>query len=180
MMLQENALGARVRPIAEKISIVRRRSQNNENDFAWGNGLQVKLENHPGGQNMLHNLDDTTGDSKFIPLGSLEQESLKVLRGISIERPEIETGRIVFNFRLKTDDTLKLLTMDQVGQMLQVSKSFLIRLVKGKKIRSYKFGRLRRFLLTDVVDYLSLSEDQVPVKKKIKGNGNGLISKLDR
>ena len=73
---------------------------------------------------MLHNLDDTTGDSKFIPLGSLEQESLKVLRGISIERPEIETGRIVFNFRLKTDDSLKLLTMDQVGRCFRSVKVF--------------------------------------------------------
>jgi len=179
MMVQENALGSRVRPIAEKISIVRRRLQNNENDFGWGNGLQVKLEDPPGAKDMLLNLDGMTGDSKFIPLESLEQEPLKVLRGISIERPVIEAGRIVFNFRLKTDDTLKLLTMDQVGQMLQVSKSFLIRLVKEKKIRSYKFGRLRRFLLTDVIDYLSFSEDQVPMKKKIKRHGNGLISKLD-
>jgi excisionase family DNA binding protein len=72
-----------------------------------------------------------------------------------------------------------LLTMEQVGQMLQVSKSFLLRLVRGKRIRSYKFGRLRRFLLTDVIDYLSSSEDQVPMKQKIKRNGPGLISKLD-
>ena len=53
--------------------------------------------------------------------------------------------------------------------MLQISKSFLIRLVKGKKIKSYKFGRLRRFLLTDVIEYLSFSEDQVPGKKRSKG-----------
>jgi len=179
MMVQENALGARVRPIAEKISIVRRRLQNNETDFGWGSGLQVKLEDPPGAKDMLLNLDVTPGDSKYIPLDSLEQEPLKVLRGISIERPVIEDGRIVFNFRLKTDDTLKLLTMEQVSQMLQVSKSFLLRLVRGKRIRSYKFGRLRRFLLTDVIDYLSSSEDQVPMKQKIKRHGPGLISKLD-
>lgn len=129
---------------------------------------------------MALNLDLAPGDSKFIPLEALEQEPLKVLRGIGVERPVIEDGRIVFNFRLKTDDTLKMLTVSQVGQMLQISKSFLIRLVKAKKIRSYKFGRLRRFLLTDVIDYLSFSEDQVVSPKKNKPNGKGFFPRLDR
>jgi excisionase family DNA binding protein len=102
-----------------------------------------------------------------------------VLRGIGVERPVIEDGRIVFNFRLKTDDTLKMLTVSQVSQMLQISKSFLIRLVKAKKIKSYKFGRLRRFLLTDVIDYLSFSEDQVVSPKKNQPNGKGFFPRLD-
>jgi excisionase family DNA binding protein len=32
-------------------------------------------------------------------------------------------------------------------------------LVKSRKIRSYKIGRLRRFLLEDILDYLSKSEE---------------------
>ncbi len=43
--------------------------------------------------------------------------------------------------------------------MLQISNSLLMNLVKSKKIRSYKVGRLRRFLLQDVLDYLSRSEE---------------------
>jgi|APFre7841882630_1041343.scaffolds.fasta_scaffold10040_3 excisionase family DNA binding protein len=179
MMVQENTLGSRVRSAAEKISIVKRRLQNNDPDIGWGKGLQLKLEDRAGVKDMVLNLDLAPGDSKFIPLEALEQEPLKVLRGIGVERPVIEEGRIVFNFRLKTDDTLKMLTMSQVGQMLQISKSFLLRLVKAKKIKSYKFGRLRRFLLTDVIDYLSFSEDQVVVSKKNKPNGKGYISRLD-
>jgi len=128
---------------------------------------------------MALNLDLAPGDSKFIPLEALEQEPLKVLRGIGVERPVIEDGRIVFNFRLKTDDTLKMLTVSQVSQMLQISKSFLLRLVKARGIKSYKFGRLRRFLLTDVIDYLSFSEDQGVVPKKNKLNGKAFISRLD-
>ena len=178
MMVQENTLG-RIRPGAEKISIVKRRLQNNDPDDGWGKGLQVKLEDRAGVKSMALNLDLAPGDSKFIPLEDLEQEPLKILRGIGVERPVIEDGRIVFNFRLKTDETLKMLTMSQVGQMLQISKSFLVRLVKAKKIKSYKFGRLRRFLLTDVIDYLSFSEDQVVVSKKNKPNGKGYISRLD-
>jgi excisionase family DNA binding protein len=179
MMLQENTLGSRVRPGAEKISIVKRRLQNNDPNGGWGKGLQVNLEDRPGVKDMTLNLDLAPGDSKCIPLEALEEEPLKVLRGIVVERPVIEAGRIVFNFRLKTDETLKMLTVSQVGQMLQISRSFLIRLVKTKKIKSYKFGRLRRFLLTDVIDYLSFSEDPVVLPKMTKPNGKGYISRLD-
>ena len=178
MMVQENTLG-RIRPGAEKISIVKRRLQNNDPDDGWGKGLQVKLEDRAGVKSMALNLDLAPGDSKFIPLEDLEQEPLKILRGIGVERPVIEDGRIVFNFRLKTDETLKMLTVTQVGQMLQISRSFLIRLVKAKKLKSYKFGRLRRFLLTDVIDYLSFSEDPIVLPKKNKPNGKGYISRLD-
>ncbi len=179
MMVEENTLGSRVRSGAEKISIVKRRLQNNDPDAAWGKGLQIRLEDRSGGKNMALNLDLAPEDSKFIPLEALEQEPLRVLRGISVERPVIEDGRVVFNFRLKTDETLKMLTVSQVGQMLQISRSFLIRLVKAKKIKSYKFGRLRRFLLTDVIDYLSFSEDPVVLPKKIKPNGKGYIPRID-
>ena len=128
---------------------------------------------------MALNLDLAPEDSKFIPLEDLEQEPSKVLRGIGVERPVIEDGRIVFNFRLKTDETLKMLTVSQVAQMLQISKSFLIRLVKDKKIKSYKFGRLRRFLLTDVIDYLTRSEETFVMSTKIKPNGKGFFPRLD-
>ena len=179
MMGQENTLGSRKTASSEKISIVRRRLQNNDPDVGWGKGLQIKLEDRAGVKDMALNLDIAPGDSKFIPLENLGQEPLKVLQGIGVERPVIENGKIVFNFRLKTDDTLKMLTMTQVGQMLQISKSFLVRLVKAKKIRSYKFGRLRRFLLTDVIDYMSFSQDQGLSSNKIKLNGKGYISRLD-
>lgn len=179
MMVQENALGATLSPFMEKISIVKRRQLNNENDFRWAKGLPAKPEDPSGDVEMVLNQDLTPGDTRFIPLESLERESSKVLRGLSIDHPMIEQGRIVFTFRLKTDETLKLLTMDQVTQMLQISRSFLIRQVRNKRIKSYKFGRLRRFLLNDVIEYLSISEDHGAVKTKIKRNGNGLISKLD-
>jgi excisionase family DNA binding protein len=179
MMVQENTLGATLSPFMEKISIVKRRQLNNENDFRWAKGLPVKPEDPTGDIEMVLNQDLTPGDPKFIPLDSLERETSKILRGLSIDRPTLEQGRIVFTFRLKTDETVKLLTMEQVTQMLQISRSFLIRQVRNKTIRSYKFGRLRRFLLNDVIEYLSSSQDQGDVRTKTKRNGNGLISKLD-
>ena len=54
-----------------------------------------------------------------------------------------------------------MLTSQHVCQMLQISKSLLMNLVKAGKIRSYKIGKLRRFLLEDILDYLSKSEDIV-------------------
>jgi excisionase family DNA binding protein len=43
--------------------------------------------------------------------------------------------------------------------MLQVSRSFLQKLVHGNKIKSYKLGRMRRFLLEDILEYLSSEVD---------------------
>jgi excisionase family DNA binding protein len=42
--------------------------------------------------------------------------------------------------------------------MLQISRSFLRKLVKNGTIKSYKIGKLRRFLLEDILDYLSQGE----------------------
>ena len=66
---------------------------------------------------------------------------------------------IIFNFHLNTSDSVRLLKMDQVCEMLQVSRSFLSNLVKNKKIKSYKMGGLRRFSFDDVMTFLEESED---------------------
>ena len=39
--------------------------------------------------------------------------------------------------------------------MLQISRSFLQKLINEKKLNSYKLGRMRRFLLEDILEYLS-------------------------
>lgn len=103
-------------------------------------------------------LNFSPGESKFIPLADPEKGTVKILSGIAIDQPTFEEGRVTFNFRLKTDETLKMLKPDQVCQMLQISRTFLAQLVRKKSIRSYKFGRLRRFLLADVIDYLTRNE----------------------
>lgn len=42
--------------------------------------------------------------------------------------------------------------------MLQISRSFLTKLIKAGQMKSYKLGRLRRFLLEDILEYLSQGE----------------------
>ncbi|MEI7637345.1 MAG: helix-turn-helix domain-containing protein [Syntrophus sp. (in: bacteria)] len=83
---------------------------------------------------------------------------------VSLDMRQRPDGQIVFNFQFKKADTVKMLTSQHVCLMLQISKSFLMNLVKTGKIRSYKIGRLRRFLLEDILDYLSKSEDIINPK----------------
>jgi len=64
-------------------------------------------------------------------------------------------GRMSLNFYFEKEHVLKLLKPTHVCQMLQVSKSYLRKLVKTRRIRSYKMGRLRRFSLDDVLEYLT-------------------------
>jgi excisionase family DNA binding protein len=44
--------------------------------------------------------------------------------------------------------------------MLQVSSGFLMKLVKGKKLKSYKLSRLRRFSLEDILNYLTENNEE--------------------
>ena len=85
----------------------------------------------------------------------LEGES----RGVSLDVQKDLEGRIVFKFQFKKADTVKMLKTKHVCQMLQVSESLLVKLIRAKEIRSYKIGRLRRFLLEDILDYFSKSEE---------------------
>jgi excisionase family DNA binding protein len=64
-------------------------------------------------------------------------------------------GQLAVNFRFNDSLLLRMLAPNQVCQMLQVSRSFLQKLIHEKKINSYKLGRMRRFLLEDILEYLS-------------------------
>ena len=79
--------------------------------------------------------------------------------GVSLDIQKHTEGQIIFNFQFKKVDIVRMLKAKHVCQMLQISNSMLMSLVKSRKIRSYKIGRLRRFLLQDVLDYLSRSEE---------------------
>jgi excisionase family DNA binding protein len=79
--------------------------------------------------------------------------------GVSLDIQRHTEGQIIFNFQFKKVDIVRMLKAKHVCQMLQISNGLLMSLVKAKKIRSYKVGRLRRFLLQDILDYLSRSEE---------------------
>jgi excisionase family DNA binding protein len=66
-----------------------------------------------------------------------------------------QDGQLAITFRFNDSLMLRMLSPTQVCQMLQVSRSFLQKLVHENKIKSYKLGRMRRFLLEDILEYLS-------------------------
>jgi excisionase family DNA binding protein len=75
--------------------------------------------------------------------------------GVKMSMEQTTDGKTAFNFHFKPVYTTRMLNAQDVAVMLQVSKSMLYRLVKEKELKSYKVGKLRRFLLEDVVEYLS-------------------------
>ena len=82
-----------------------------------------------------------------------------------------ETKKIVFNFHFKTVPAVTMLSTADVSRMLSVSPSFLRRLVRSGMMKSYKLGRLRRFLLDDVFEYMSRTVWTVANKSVMTGRG---------
>jgi len=75
-------------------------------------------------------------------------------------------GRLSLNYRFNDSLLLRMLAPNQVCQMLQVSRSFLQKLVHENRIKSYKLGRMRRFLLEDILEYLSNDTEFAPFNGK--------------
>ncbi len=77
---------------------------------------------------------------------------------LSLDIQQHNNGQIISKFDFKKDKAVKLPKTKHVCQMLQISTSLLRKLVKEEKIKSYKLGRLRRFSLEDIIEYLTENE----------------------
>ena len=73
---------------------------------------------------------------------------------VTLEEAEAKQGLMVFNFRMAPFHGGRMLKSRDVCGMLKISMSSLARLVKAHEIESYRIGRLRRFLLEDILHYL--------------------------
>lgn len=177
--------------LMEKICIVRRRIQNPvlpeqlsfcvdsdkkrasdvadlHSSFSDGNGKQhaSPFRNAIRDNDHVIRIQLTPDQCKVVQSnGCLDRFLGQILGDVDLELERYEDGQIVFNFHLKHVYRTDMLDSKKVCQMLQVSRSFLAKLIKDERIRSYKFGRLRRFLLEDIIEYLSHSE----VLQNIKG-----------
>lgn len=76
---------------------------------------------------------------------------------VTLEEAEAKQGLVVFNFCMAPFHNGQMLKSRDVCGMLKISKSSLARLVKTHEIDSYRIGRLRRFLLDDIIHYLGCS-----------------------
>jgi len=67
---------------------------------------------------------------------------------------------IVIKIEFESIPPVRLLKMDEVCGMLRISRTSLNRIVRQGMLTSYKFGRLRRIMLADILSYL---EDHLAV-----------------
>lgn len=77
---------------------------------------------------------------------------------VDLETEKANEGLVIFNFRIAPFHGGRMLSPRDVCGMLKISRSSLTRLVRSHEVDSYKIGRLRRFLLEDVLHYLGRNE----------------------
>lgn len=150
----------------EKICIVKRRN-NISNGLSQGRAfMPVNNREVYGGTD--YEFKNLTNDGNYRLSFNLTPEQSGLIRSNEYIKSTIdgeaksfvlnmkkEEDQTFFNFHFGEADSMKLLKTKETCRMLQVSTSFLMKLVREKKIKSYKLGRLRRFAFQDVLDYLT-------------------------
>jgi excisionase family DNA binding protein len=152
----------------EKICIVKRRSnissgQRHDRTIVPVNNRDV----YDGADYEFTSPADEEGDKLSLNLTSKQSELMQSNEFLkSIDDHEAKSfvmntkkvdGQTVLSFNFGDAGSMKLLTTKDACAMLQISNSFLMKLVKEKRLKSYKLGRLRRFSFQDVLDYLTES-----------------------
>ncbi len=131
--------------------------------------VQNKISIHEGKQTSV---DELIGDKHEVLSFNLTPEQCELIQsskfiqylsggissGTAINVKQEENGQISLNFHFDRVNTLRMLKTEQVCEMLQISKSLLMKLIKTRKVKSYKLGRVRRFLLEDILEYLTRNE----------------------
>ena len=70
-----------------------------------------------------------------------------------------EDGQMVFNFYFKKTEPMRMLKPEQVRLMLQIGKHTLVHLVQSGSLKSYRIGSVRRFLFSDILNYIVRCEE---------------------
>ncbi len=131
-------------------------------DATAGDGEQAlsgqEVGNQPGGQVVRILL--TPEQCRIMNEGGgVETLFGRILGDASADIRSDGEGRIILNLHLKYTYGTRMLTSIAVMEMLQISRAMLSRLVKDGKVRSYKIGRLRRFMLEDILEYISRNNE---------------------
>lgn len=107
---------------------------------------------------------------------TLTQEQVKTIRSCSslqsVFSGELAGGLAELNYRSEPVTIkfefeplplapIRLLMSEEVEQMLRVSRAYLNTIVRDGKLKSYKVGRNRRYMLEDVLSYLEDSLNSI-------------------
>ncbi len=150
----------------EKICIVKRRSSISSGLRQSRAFIPVNDSDAYGGANYeFENIADEKTDNLSFNLTPEQSELMNSnehlntfadheTKSVVLNMKKVE-GQTFLNFNFGEAGSMKLLKTKETCSMLQVSVSFLMKLVREKKLKSYKLGRLRRFSFQDVLDYLT-------------------------
>lgn len=156
----------------EKICIVKRRNAisnelRKENTYALTNYRGIHSEENyvfeEPNENKNHDLSfNLTSEQSELIRSNHRIKSLinGEANSFVLNMQKEENGQAVFKFHFRESETIQLLKTKEVCHMLQVSSGFLMKLVKGRKLKSYKLGRLRRFSLEDILNYLTENNEK--------------------
>ena len=150
----------------EKICIVKRRSSISNRSKQNRTFMPVNNSEVYGGADYeLENIADDESDNLSLNLTPEQSELMRSNEHLNsfadydtksfVLNMKKVGGQTSLNFHFGDADSMKLLKTREACRMLQVSTSFLMKLVREKKLKSYKLGRLRRFSFQDVLNYLT-------------------------
>lgn len=163
----------------EKVCLVKRRQQSNQNNINYLNNDTpfdrdmplIGNKTFPDHHSPVNEYNDQAGHFMCITMTPEQSNMLqnsdyikKLLAG-SLTDPALDVqcnneGQIVLRFSV-SESCLRMIRCDQVCQMIGISRSFLNKLIHDKTIKSYKLGRLRRFLMEDIINYIISSEENI-------------------
>lgn len=104
--------------------------------------------------------------------GCLDRLFGGILERGDLDLERYEDGQVALNLHLKLVTGANMLSPKDVCRMLQISRSFLTKNVRDGLIKSYKIGKLRRFLLDDILDYLSRGKGFDKILAKVADGTN--------
>lgn len=64
-----------------------------------------------------------------------------------------------------------MLRFDQICQILKISRIFILKLIHYGRIKSYNIGRLRRWVVKNILEYLIMREDDGRTLKSTEDSG---------
>ncbi|HPL64531.1 MAG: helix-turn-helix domain-containing protein [Syntrophales bacterium] len=143
----------------EKICIVKRRKS--EEDFCQGGRGTADVPSKAHARDIFVPEEIKPGEDRIISVRFNTIREGTVSHGPLRAVPDASPGTsFVFNFHFKTvpADAARMLKPEEVRHMLQISSSRLSGLLRSGELRSFRIGRLRRFALADILNFLTRAD----------------------
>jgi excisionase family DNA binding protein len=130
------------------------------NKFAVNKAADSSLKPLPETSEKVVSLDLTSEQCDRLLSGNLEGYFAEgISYAMNLETKYHEDGHITLNLHFDSLRNHRMLKSEHVCGMLNIGRTFLKKLVKENTLKSYKLGRLRRFSLDDVLEYLTENEE---------------------